>query len=138
MNRAAESAVGEVAPIFSNVIREMSVTDAVSILKGNSDEATQYLKRTSSDSLYEKILPIVGATTEKTGVTAQYKKLTENLGFAGKFINVESLDLDAYITSKSMDGLFSAIAQEEKLIRERPAERTSELLQKVFGWVGGN
>jgi hypothetical protein len=138
MNRAAESAVGEVVPIFANAIREMSVTDAVSILKGNSDEATQYFERTSSDILYEKILPVVGGTTEKTGVTAQYKKLTENLGFAGKFINIDSLDLDSYITRKALDGLFLAIAEEEKMIRERPAERTSELLQKVFGWGGGN
>ncbi len=43
------------------------------------------------------------------------------------------LDIDAYVTTKAMDGLFKMVAQEELQIRQNPVARTTDLLQKVFG-----
>jgi hypothetical protein len=50
-------------------------------------------------------------------------------------INTASLDVDSYVTQKASDGLFKMVAEEEKRIRENPAARTTELLEKVFGAV---
>ena len=55
---------------------------------------------------------------------------------AGTLLNQEAPDIEAYVTRKAMDGLFLKIAEQEKLIRENPAARTTELLQKVFGSLG--
>jgi hypothetical protein len=83
------------------------------------------------------MMPIVKQATEKTGVTAAYKKLLDQAGGANSFlgklnINTASLDVDSYVTEKASDGLFKMIAEEEKRIRENPAARTTELLEKVF------
>ena len=43
--------------------------------------------------------------------------------------------MDAYVTNKALDGLFKMVAEEEQLIRQNPAARTTALLQKVFGAV---
>ncbi len=133
LNRAAEAAVPQVADIFGDAVRQMSVQDARSILGGSNDAATRYFERVSSSSLRDKILPIVQNATAKVGVTQSYKQLTAQAGplmqLAGKSIP----DLDAYVTERAMAGLFTTIAEEEARIRENPAARTTEVLKRVFG-----
>ncbi len=132
MNRAAEQAVPEAAEIFGSAIRRMSIEDAKGILNGPDDAATKYFRRTSGEKLVNRFLPIVEKSTEKVGVTSNYKQMVDKLGFMSKFIDTDSLDVDRYITNKAIDGLFLMVAKEEKLIRENPAARTTELLKKVF------
>ena len=132
MNRAAEQAVPEAAEIFGSAIRSMSIEDAKGILNGPDDAATKYFRRTSGEKLVNRFLPIVEKSTEKVGVTSNYKQMVDKLGFMSKFIDTDSLDVDRYITNKAIDGLFLMVAKEEKLIRENPAARTTELLKKVF------
>jgi hypothetical protein len=132
MNRAAEEATPKAMSIFSNVIKSMTVEDAYGILKGSDNAATQYLKEKGGNQLQQQFLPVVKQATNRVGVTEKYKALINNLGTMSQFIDVESLDLDQYVTSKAVDGLFTLVAKEEKLIRENPAARTSELLKKVF------
>ncbi len=140
MNHAAEQAVPEAASVFGDSIKQMSFTDAKSILSGTNNAATQYFRRTTSTNLHAKFLPIVKAATAKTGVTSTYKAMMskvsgENaIGSAlGGFVNQDAMDIDSYVTKKAMDGLFKMVADEEKSIRENPVARTSDLLQKVFG-----
>jgi hypothetical protein len=142
MNHAAEQAVPEAANVFGNAIKGMSIEDAKTILAGPNDAATRFFRKTTQTNLYERFLPIVKTATNKAGVTAKYKQLTAAasgnnvLGsFGGSLFNPESMDLDAYVTGKALDGLFTMVAAEEKRIRENPAARTSDLLQKVFGSV---
>jgi hypothetical protein len=142
MNRAAEQAVPEAAGGFGNAIQSMSIEDAKAILTGTTNAATQYFRRTTETNLYAKFLPIVKQATSQTGVTATYKQLMDKAGagstlgsLSRSFLGAESLDVDAYVTNKALDGLFKMVAQEEKLIRENPAARTTALLQKVFGAV---
>ena len=71
-------------------------------------------------------------TTDQVGVTRHYKSLIDGLGMMSSLVDTRSLDIDSYVTDKAMAGLFSLIAREEKLIREDPAARTTNLLQKVF------
>lgn len=133
MNRAAEQAVPEVTDIFSTAIREMSFADAKSILQGPDDAATRYFRRTSGEQLSDRMLPIVARSTSQTGVTARYKQMVDKLGFAANLVDLKSLDLDRYVTDRAMDGLFTVLAEQERLIRRDPAARTTEILRKVFG-----
>ncbi len=144
MNRAAEQAVPEAAAVLGESVKQMTIADAQSILTGTNAAATQYFRRTSETNLHARFLPIVKAATEKTGVTGVYKRMTDKVsgglgglggfsGLGGNLLGIQSLDLDDYITRKAMDGLFLKIAEQEKLIRENPVARTTDLLQKVFG-----
>jgi len=142
MNHAAEQAVPEAGSVFREAITGMSVADAKTILTGNTNAATQYFRKATETNLFNKFLPIVKKATDETGVTSAYKKLIEkgsgtgSLGsFGNSLFKADSLDVDGYVTTKALDGLFKMVAEEEKRIRENPAARTSELLQKVFGAV---
>src|SRR5262245_20597608 len=138
MNRAAEQAVPEAASVLGDAVKQMTLADAKAILTSTNTAATDYFRRTSTTNLHERFLPIVKAATEKVGVTAAYRRMTDKAGLGGfgaSLLGKESLDIDDYVTRKALDGLFIKIAEQEKLIRENPAARTSELLQKVFGAV---
>ena len=136
LNRAAEQAVPQVAGLFGNAVRAMSIQDVRGILGGEPDAATQFFRRTTSDSIRAKFLPIVQGVTGRVGVTQQYKSLTASYGPVMKLAGVQPVELDGYVTQKAMDGLFTTIGQEEAKIRQDPAARTSEILRKVFGAKG--
>ncbi len=136
MNRAAEKAVPEAVSIFADSVRQMSIADARSILEGEDDAATQYFRKNSGERLKGKFLPIVREATDQVGVTSRYKKMINKLGILSDFIDTGSLDLDEYVTTRAMDGLFMMVAVEEKKIRENPLARTTDLLKKVFGSSG--
>ncbi len=133
MNHAAEQAVPKTAGIFGEAIGKMTLEDARAILDGPDDAATEYLRQNSSEQLSAAILPVVEEATEKAGVTSAYKQLVGGSGMLGGFMDSSSLDLDRYVTDKTLDGLFVKLAQEEKLIRQNPAARSTELLKEVFG-----
>ena len=145
MNRAAEQAVPEAAAVLGDSVKGMTVADAKVILTGTNNAATQYFRRTSETNLHARFLPIVKAATEKAGVTSAYKRMTEKASGGGGFgglgalggnvLGIQTPDLDDYVTRKALDALFLKIAEQEKLIRENPVARTSDLLQKVFGAV---
>ena len=140
MNHAAEKAVPEAAEVFATSISQMTLADAQTILTGPADAATKYFRRTTETNLTEKLLPIIKKATSATGVTSNYKKLFEAAnknkylgGLLDAATDPKSLDVDRYVTKNAMDALFRKIAEEEKLIRENPTARTSELLKEVFG-----
>lgn len=146
MNHAAEQAVPEAAVVFGDAVTSMSIDDAKSILSGNTNAATAYFQKKTRATLQAKFLPIVKAATDKAGTTAAYKKFIAKAGdytssfgsfgaLASNLTKTESLDVDAYVTGKALDGLFKMIANEEAAIRKDPAARSSDLLQKVFGAV---
>ena len=141
MNRAAEQAVPEAAAVLGDSVKQMSIADAKSILTGTNNAATQYFRRTSETNLYARFLPIVKAATEKAGrhVSLQADDRQSRRRFrriGRRLLGKETPDLDDYVTRKTLDGLFLKIAEQEKLIRENPVARTTDLLQKVFGAVG--
>ena len=135
MNHAAERAVPEVASLFGDAIRGMSLEDARRILNGPDDAATRYFRDTSSDALAQRMRPIVSEATDAAGVTSSYKAMMGSAGGLTSLFGADAVDLDGYVTQKAMDGLFLMIAEQEKLIRENPLQRSSEILQKVFGAV---
>jgi len=138
MNRAAERAVPEAVEVLVGSIKQMTFADAESILRGHETAATDFFRRTSETNLYQRFLPIVKGATAKTGVTAAYKRMTEHAAvgiISERVLGGEAADIDGYITGKALDGLFLKIGEQEKLIRENPAERTSEILRKALGAI---
>lgn len=132
MNHAAEQAVAEARPILTDSIKKMSVQDAKGILTGGEDSVTQYFKRTSTDQLTAKFMPIVKASTRKLQLAEQYNSFAGKAASAG-LIDQKDADIDGYVTQKAMDGLFAMIAEEEKKLRSNPLGAGSDLLKKVFG-----
>jgi hypothetical protein len=131
MNRAAEKAAPEAMSIFVNAIKEMSFDDAKSILAGSDTAATDYFKSKTSDAISDVFKPIISVTMAEVGVTKTYKVLTDKYSTL-PFVKKESIDLDDYVTSKALDGLFYMLGEEEKKIRTNPAARVSDILKKVF------
>jgi hypothetical protein len=132
MNRAAERAAPAGKQIFWDAIGAMTFEDARKIWSGGDTAATQYFREKTSDRLGTAFRPIVEKATNEVGVTRQYKDLVgryQSIPFA----RIESLDVDQYVVTKGLDGLFFVLGEEEKKIRANPAARTTELLKQVFG-----
>ena len=132
MNRAAEKAAPKAADIFAGAIRSMSIDDAQKILNGGNTAATEYFKSKTSSQLFNAFKPDISQSMNEVGVTKAYKAMTDRYTAMMPFAKMESLDLDTYVTNKSLDGLFHMVGQEEAKIRTNPAARTTELLKKVF------
>lgn len=132
MNHAAESAMSEAKPILANSLKKMTITDAKGILTGGDDAATQYFRRTSADSLRQKMKPIVSAATAKAKLGAIYDRYAGKAAELG-LLKGDDAHLDDFVTGKALDGLFSVIADEERSIRKDPIAAGSSLIKKVFG-----
>jgi hypothetical protein len=131
MNRAAENAAPEAKSLFVDAIKEMTFADADQILKGADNAATAYFKDKTSSHLQILFEPSIEQSIESVGVTRSYQFLSEKIQstpFAGDY----AIDLKAYVTEKSIDGLFIQLAEEEAKIRNDPAARVTDLLKKVF------
>ena len=131
LNRAAEQATPAARGIFVDATRRMTVTDAIAILRGPQDAATRYFRRHTEESLSASFGPIVARSTQSVGVTSSYKRFVQRAAALG-LVDTQRFDIDAYVTRKALDRLFSLVADEERRIREEPAARTTELLRKVF------
>ena len=135
MNRAAEAAMPEARALLVDAIRQMSIQDAKGILTGGDDAATQYFKRTTSEPLGQKFLPIVKKATAKVQLAERYNAFAET-GSRFGLVRQEDANLENYITRKALDGLYLVIAEEEKKIRADPVGTASNILKKVFGALG--
>jgi hypothetical protein len=133
MNQAAEQAVPAAADVFANSLKNMSVEDAKGILSGPQDAATKFFRKATEAELIQKFSPIVQQAMTKCGTTAAYQQLLDKAKGVSPFFSNPSLDLNAYVTGKAMDGLFIMVAEEEKRIRENPVARSTDLLKSVFG-----
>ena len=132
INRAAEAAVPEAKTLLVDAVRKMSVQDAKGILTGGQDSATQYFKRTTSEQLRARFLPIVQKATAKVQLAEKYNEYAEK-GAKFGVIRKEDANLDNYVTQKALDGLYLMIAEEEKAIRKDPVSAAGNLARKVFG-----
>jgi hypothetical protein len=145
INRAAEDAVSEAKPIFVNSIKSMTITDAVGILKGEDNAATQYLHKTTYTQLVDLYQPKIKNSIDKklvgnvsTGqswdlLTGRWNELANSV--VGRVAGLEpvELKLEEYLTQKALNGLFLKIEAQEKQIREDPVARVNDILKRVFG-----
>ncbi|MEN9913407.1 MAG: hypothetical protein RL528_128 [Bacteroidota bacterium] len=135
LNRAAEEATKKALPIFVNAIKNMSVSDGFTILKGGDGAATKFLKSQTSNQLVIAFAPVVKEATTKVQLTAYWNPIITRYNSAMTLSGGQKLDpdLDAYITQKAIDGLFYLVETEENKIRKDPLARVSDILVKVFG-----
>lgn len=131
MNRAAEDAAKAAVPIFQNAIRQMTIQDAIGILRGGDFAATNYLKQRTTVSLTNAFRPVIESSLEKVNATRYWSDVFTNYNrIATNKINP---DLSAFVTEKALEGIFTQLAYEEQQIRQDPVARTTEILRKVFG-----
>jgi len=135
INRAAEDAVGFARSIFADAIREITITDALNIVKGPKDAATQYFRQKTTDKLVAAFSPIIKSSLDKFQATKYYADIINTYNRFPTTINKINPDLPSYVVSKSVEALFDQIAKEEANIRENPVARTTEILKKVFGYA---
>jgi hypothetical protein len=110
----------------------MTFEDARKILGGGDTAATEYFRAKTSGRLTAAFRPVVDQAMNEVGVTRQYKELVARYQ-AIPFVKSETLDIDSYVVSKALDGMFHVVADEERKIRTNPAARVSDLLKEVFG-----
>lgn len=134
MNRAAEAAVPEAKALLVDSAKKMTVADAKAILTGGDDAATQYFKNTTSKPMAEKFLPIVKKATENVQLAQQYNKFAE-AGSKFGLVDKDQVNLEQYVTQKTLDGVYLMMAKEEAAIRKDPVGQSSALLKKVFGAI---
>lgn len=145
INRAAEDAAKEVAPIFVNSITSMTISDAFNILKGADNAATNYLRTTTSDALIALYKPKITSSTEKkivgnvstkdswVALTGKWNSMANTIPGKLAGFKTVNVDLDEYLTRKALEGMFSKVEKEELKIRKEVQARITPLLQRVFG-----
>ncbi|MEP6928020.1 MAG: DUF4197 domain-containing protein [Ginsengibacter sp.] len=131
LNRAAEDASKAAAPIFISAIKKMTVTDALNILRGSDTAATGYLRKTTSPELISAFRPVIEESLKKVDATKYWKDVFNTYN---RFTSAPvDTDINSYVTTKALDGIFYYVAQEEIGIRKNPAQRATDILKKVFG-----
>jgi hypothetical protein len=138
LNRAAEDAAKEAAPIFVNAIKNMSISDGFAILNGGEGAATKFLKDNTTSQLVAAFAPKVQASIERVKLTDYWNPVMTKYNQAMTFTGGDKVDTDLnkYVTERAIDGLFLMVAKEENKIRKDPAARVTDLLSKVFGSIG--
>ena len=137
LNKAAESAVNEAKPIFISAIKNMTISDAMGILKGDEVAATNYLKNSTFSSLETAFAPKIEASLSRVGadriwndIITQYNQIP--------FVKKVEPNLTSYVTHQAINGLFVKIGDKEKEIRTNIAARTTPLLKSVFALQDGS
>ncbi len=145
INRSAENAAREVVPIFTDAITKITIPDAFAILRGESDAATQYLRKSTYQKLFNLYQPRIKGSLDRKLIgnistndswdelTSQWNRIAGSI--PGILAGLETVDmkLDEYLTDRALDGLFIKLAEEEGKIRKDPAARVTDILKKVFG-----
>ena len=132
MNRAAEAAVPEARSLLVNAVKSMSVEDARRILGGGDDAATQFFAAKTREPLGVKFLPIVTRATQKVSLAEKYNAVAGRASSLG-LIKKDDANVQQYVTSRALDGLYLMIGEEERKIRQDPVGTGSAILKKVFG-----
>jgi hypothetical protein len=132
MNQGAEKAAVEAQAVFVEAVRNMSVTDALGIVRGHSTAATDYFRSQTETSLRQRYSPIIKQNLQQIGFYTQYQQLLGTYNLL-PVANKPSLDLEQHVLQRALDGLFKQVATEEQLIRKDPVGRGSQVLGSVFG-----
>lgn len=132
LNRAAEQAAPEARAVFWQAIEDMTIDDVRQIYNGPQDAATRFLERTMSSPLVQRMRPIVEDSLSDVGAVQAYDNAIGQYK-AIPFVPDAKADLTEHVLERGLKGLFLYLAEEEAAIRQNPAKRTTELLQKVFG-----
>ncbi len=135
LNKGAENAMGKAAPIFVSAIKNMNVSDAMGILKGADNAATNYLMSNTTSSLHTAFKPEIKSSLDKVGATKYWSTIFTTYNKIPFIKKKVETDLGQYVTKKGTTALFGEIANQEKDIRTNVSSRTSDILRKVFNYA---
>ena len=135
INRSAEDAVGFARPIFVNAIKSMTITDAINIVKGGTNAATQYFKQKTTEQLIAAFTPKIKSSLDQLNATKYYGELVNTYNNFPTTLHKINPDLTSYVAGKTVDALFDQVAKEEANIRTNLAARSTDVLRKVFGYA---
>jgi hypothetical protein len=138
LNRAAEDASKQAKPIFISAIKQMTITDAVNIVLGPNDGATQFFRKTIGNELQAKFQPVVATNLDKVQATKYWGTAMNTYNSIPFNTNKINPNLPEYVTLKAIDGLFIVLAEEEKKIRKDPVSRSTQIIKDIFGWADKN
>lgn len=136
MNRAAEDAADKAKPIFVTAIKQMTIRDAMDILLGEKDAATNYLRNSTYDKLYDEFRPIIIESLDKVNAREYWRSAVTAYNKI-PFVKKTNPELDDHVTTTALVGLFSLIQKKEEDIRGNQSSRTTDLLRKVFAEQDG-
>ncbi|MBC6992672.1 DUF4197 domain-containing protein [Neolewinella lacunae] len=137
INQGAEDAAKTAGPIFVEAIRQMTIQDALGILKGDNNAATSYLQRTTYQNLYNEFNPVISTSLDKFDaqkIWADAANAYNNFPLTRQPVNTNLAD---HVTQRALEGLFRKVALEEENIRQNISARSSELLRRVFALQDG-
>lgn len=132
LNRAAEAAVPEARVLVLGAVRNMTIEDALGILRGGDTAATDFLRARTEVQLEAAFAPHVRAALAKSGAFTALESYASSAGLGGATSGLQA-DLTSHAVRLGLDGIFLYVAEEERKIRESPLARTTDLLRKVFG-----
>jgi len=131
LNQGAEDAASKAGPIFFDVIKTITFDDAMNILMGPENAATNYLNNRTYNSLYGEFNPIIDNSLDKFKVNEYWAKAVNTYNKI-PFVDRINPDLGDYVTTEALEGLFGLVAKKELGIRKDVSQRTTDLLRKVF------
>ncbi len=135
INRGAEDAVGYAKPICADAIRNMTLQDAIGLVRNGDTSATHFFRVKTSEKLYSAFLPVIKSSLDKTSATRYYGDMVTTYNNFPTTIKKLNPDLAGFVCLKATNALFDMVAKEERNIRSNPLARTSDILKKVFGSI---
>ncbi|MEK8026628.1 DUF4197 domain-containing protein [Pseudaquabacterium rugosum] len=132
MNRAAEAAVPAGKQVLVDTVKSLSVDDALKIVRGGDTAVTDWFSGRTRKPLGEAFAPIVQRTTGEVALAQHYDAVAGRAAKLG-LMKTEDADLAGYVTSRTLDGLYKLVGEEERKIRQDPVATGSALLKQVFG-----
>ena len=97
MNRAAEAAAPLAKGVFVKTIKQMSISDAIEIVRGEGHEATDYLRKHAGEELAVQFTPIVSEQLDAVGATRSFNELMDRTATL-PFVSEPVFDLEDYVT----------------------------------------
>ena len=132
IKRTAEDAIISAKPIFISAIKNMTINDAINIVKGSETDGTDYLYDNTNVELIVAFKPNIKSSLKRVDATKHWKSIMKAYNKI-PFVKKINPDLELYVTQKTIVGLFHILSEEEKEIRKNPQKRTTDILKKVFG-----
>lgn len=130
LGTAAEKSAERSIPIFVSAIGNMSLTDAMRIIKNGGTSATDYLRSAAGTQLRQSMTPVMKAALDEYKLTEQWDRIIKPAQtVVGNKLNLDLPNLMAGMVAEKM---FQKIEEKERQIRADAAARTTPLLQRVF------
>lgn len=133
INRGAEDAAGYAKPIFIDAIKNMTLSDAIGLIRNGDTSATHFFREKTTAKLLAAFRPVIAQSLDKADATKYYGDMVSRYNNFPTTFKKLNPDLTSYVTQRATDALFNLIAKEEINIRTNLAARTTDILRRVFG-----